>query len=91
MYFICFIIVIIDIDLWFNDKDLMLLCGDDKRVKNNVDVWLLMLCRWIFEDFNVFYKCKDCYLIFMVGYILFEEIYYIVIESIDVFEKFLYF
>ena len=91
MYPTCPIIAIIDTDPWLNDKDLWLLRGDDKRVKNNVDAWSLTLCRWNFEDFNAFYKRKDCYPIFMAGYIPFEETYYTITESIDVLEKLLYF
>lgn len=91
MYPTCPIIAIIDTDPWLKDKDLMLLRADDKRVKNNVDAWSLTLCRWTFEDFNAFYKRKDCYPIFMAGYIPFEETYYTITESIDVLEKLLYF
>lgn len=91
MYPTCPVAAIIDTDHWLNDSDLCLLRADDRHVKDNVDVWMKKLCRWTFEDFNAFYKRKDCYPIFMAGYIPFEEKYYTVTESVDILEKLLYY
>ncbi len=91
MYPTCPIAAIIDTDHWLNDNELCLLRADDKQVKDNIDVWMKKLCRWTFEDFNAFYKRKDCYPIFMAGYIPFEDKYYTVTESIEIMEQLLYY
>lgn len=91
MYPTCPIAAIIDTDHWLNDADLCLLRADDKQVKDNIDVWMKKLCRWTFEDFNAFYKRKDCYPIFMAGYIPFEDKYYTITESVELLEQLLYY